>query len=116
MDVDWDQKSFHNFTSSRWLFDEKKQLAERHVCFNMNQLVKVACESIGFDESMCDEVKKLPEGGYSKAFLIRLHNEMEIIAKIPNPNAGPTFFTTASEVATMIFVSFLPGSLLRGLC
>ena len=29
----------------------------------------------------------------------------EAVAKIPNPNADPAFFTTASEVATRDFVS-----------
>lgn len=28
----------------------------------------------------------------------------EVIAKLPNPNAGKPHFTTASEVATMHFV------------
>ena len=31
----------------------------------------------------------------------------EIIAKLPNPNAGPSYLTTASEVATHEFVSLL---------
>jgi len=31
----------------------------------------------------------------------------EIIAKLPNPNAGPCHLTTASEVATREFVSWL---------
>lgn len=35
----------------------------------------------------------------------------EVIAKLPNPNAGRPYFTTASEVATMDFV--WPASLLR---
>jgi hypothetical protein len=29
----------------------------------------------------------------------------EVVAKVPNPNAGTPHFTTASEVATMEFVS-----------
>jgi hypothetical protein len=29
----------------------------------------------------------------------------QVVAKIPNPNAGRPHFTTASEVATMDFVS-----------
>lgn len=30
----------------------------------------------------------------------------EVIAKVPNPNAGRPHFTTASEVATMDFVRY----------
>ncbi|KAF2461687.1 phosphotransferase enzyme family protein, partial [Lineolata rhizophorae] len=52
----------------------------------------------------CVEVQKLPEGNFSKVFLITLDDGREVIAKLPNPNAGPAQFTTASEVATMDFV------------
>lgn len=31
----------------------------------------------------------------------------QVITKVPNPNAGLPFYTTASEVATMDFVSYL---------
>ena len=34
-----------------------------------------------------------------------MDNGMEVLAKIPNPNAGPAFYTTASEVAIRNFVS-----------
>lgn len=33
-----------------------------------------------------------------------MENGAEVVAKIPNPNAGPAFYTTASEVATRDFV------------
>jgi hypothetical protein len=48
---------------------------------------------------------KYREGLYNKAFLITFDNGSEVVAKLPNPNAGPRFFTTASEVATMDYVS-----------
>jgi len=34
-----------------------------------------------------------------------MDNGSEIFAKLPNPIAGPAFYTTASEVATREFVS-----------
>jgi hypothetical protein len=33
-----------------------------------------------------------------------MNNGMEVFAKLPNPNAGPAHYTTASEVATRKFV------------
>lgn len=33
-----------------------------------------------------------------------MDNGVEVVAKLPNPNAGPPFYTTASEVATRQFV------------
>lgn len=40
---------------------------------------------------------------------------MVVIARIPNPNAEPAGYTTASEVATMDFVSERPGLFLWSL-
>lgn len=51
-------------------------------------------------------VIKFREGQYNKSFLLTFDDNSEVVAKIPNPNAGPRFFTTASEVATMEFVSY----------
>lgn len=50
-------------------------------------------------------MQKLAEGGYNKVFRLVMDDGMAVIARIPNPNAGPRFYTTASEVATMEFVS-----------
>lgn len=47
---------------------------------------------------------KCVEGQFNKAFLLTMNNGFEIIARLPNPNAGPAFYTTASEVATRHFV------------
>jgi hypothetical protein len=37
--------------------------------------------------------------------LLTMGDGREVVAKIPNPNAGPAGLTVASEVATMDFVS-----------
>lgn len=47
---------------------------------------------------------KFIEGQYNKAFVLSMNTGEELIAKLPNPNAGPAYFTTASEVATRHFV------------
>ncbi|KGO36367.1 hypothetical protein PEX1_018120 [Penicillium expansum] len=52
----------------------------------------------------CVEVQKLPEGKFNKVFLLTMDDGKEVIAKLPNPNSGPQYFTTASEVATMDYV------------
>lgn len=48
---------------------------------------------------------KCSEGLHNKAFLLTMDNGVEVFAKLPNPNAGPAHYTTASEVATRKFVS-----------
>lgn len=51
------------------------------------------------------EVLKCKEGLNNKAYLLKMDNGLVVFAKLPNPCAGPEFYTTASEVATRVFVS-----------
>jgi hypothetical protein len=46
------------------------------------------------------KVLKCIEGLHNKAFILTMDNGAEVFAKLPNPNAGPSHYTTASEVAT----------------
>lgn len=68
----------------------------------MNRLARIAAESVG--ASRCVSIKKYPDGMFNKALLMSMDDGREVIAKVPNPNAGVPHFTTASEVATMDFV------------
>lgn len=92
----------YRYTAGRWLWNEPDQLARRHVHFDMNELVRVAARSFG--PSACTEIKKLPERNFNKTFLLTLDNGSQVIARIPNPNAGRPHCSTASEVVTMDFV------------
>ncbi|KAL1973381.1 hypothetical protein VTN31DRAFT_6016 [Thermomyces dupontii] len=44
-----------------------------------------------------------PDDMFSKAFVNSMDYGREVVAKVPNANAGFPHFTTASEVATMDF-------------
>lgn len=83
--------------------DEAENLRKREVQFDMNELATIAADSVG--AAQCTSIKKYPDGMFSKAFLLSMDNGQEVVAKVPNPNAGVPHFTTASEVATMDFVS-----------
>jgi hypothetical protein len=50
------------------------------------------------------KVLKCVEGQFNKAFILTMDNGDELVARLPNPNAGPPFYTLASEVATRQFV------------
>lgn len=103
---DWNQNpDFFRYTAGRFLFEERYQMACRYVRFDMNELVRIAASSIA--SRLCVAVRKLPEGQYSKAFLFTMDDGKRVVAKVPNPNAGRPHYTTASEVATMDFVSIL---------
>ena len=69
----------------------------------MNELARAAAESIA--AVRCVSIKKFIDGMYNKAFLMTMDDGREVVAKVPNPNAGFPHLITASEVATMDFVS-----------
>ncbi|KAH7381813.1 kinase-like domain-containing protein [Cadophora sp. MPI-SDFR-AT-0126] len=92
---------FFHYTSGRWLWDEESQRRERFLVFNVQELQRIAAESVG--AQCCVSITKLAEGGYNKVFRLVMDNGSVAIARLPNPNAGPAQKTTASEVATMDF-------------
>ncbi|EGE00104.1 serine/threonine protein kinase [Trichophyton tonsurans CBS 112818] len=101
-------KEYHNhdflfqYTSGRWLWGEEEQLAARYVKFDVAALCQVAADAVG--ARSCTDITKLPEGNFNKVLLLTMDDGKEVIAKIPNPNAGHPHFVTSSEVATMDFV------------
>ena len=90
------------YTSGRWLWDEEQQLRDRFSPFNVPELQRIAAQSIGADP--CTAITKLAEGSFNRTFRLEMDDGSSVIARIPHPNAGPSYYTTASEVATMEFV------------
>jgi hypothetical protein len=82
--------------------DEGSQVSCRQIRFDMNELAKTAASSMGAEK--CVPVQKCLDGLYNKAFIFTLDDGRQVIGKVPNPNAGTSHFTTASEVATLDFV------------
>ncbi|KAJ5558481.1 kinase-like domain-containing protein [Penicillium sp. DV-2018c] len=80
-------------------------MSTRYVNFNMNELIKRATESVGLTFAQCSQVEKFPDGMFNKTFLFTMHDGTQVVGKVPNPNAGRAHYTTASDVATMDFVS-----------
>ncbi|RMZ82324.1 hypothetical protein DV738_g1742, partial [Chaetothyriales sp. CBS 135597] len=96
-----DNEGFYRYSGGRWLWDEEKQLQARYRRFNVPELKHMAVKSVG--AQACVSMMKLAEGGFNKVFRLVMDDDSVVIARIPNPNAGPAFRTTASEVATMDF-------------
>lgn len=93
---------FFRYTSGRWLWNEEQELRDRYTPFNVPELQLVAAKSV--DATSCVAMTKLGEGSFNKSFRLVMDNGSVVIAKIPHPIAGPKYYTTASEVATMDFV------------
>ena len=92
-----------NFTKGRFVTNEQHELAQRHRTFNVRELAQHAARAVKADR--CLSIEKYPDGMYNRVLLLSMDNGKEVVAKIPNPNSGQPHFTTASEVATMKFVS-----------
>lgn len=90
------------YTSGRWLWNEREQLAARYRHFDMPNLKHIACKALGTEQ--CTSFEKIGEGNYNKAYRLAMDNGQKVIAKVPHPNAGTQVLTTSSEVATMEFV------------
>ena len=97
-----------NYTRGRFVCNEAHEMAQRHIRFNVNELCRVAAEAVG--AKACVGIEKYPDGMYNKAMLLTMDDGNQVVGKIPNPNAGKPHFTTASEVATMDFVSLISKS------
>jgi hypothetical protein len=94
-----------NYTRGRFVFDEAYEMSQRHVRFNVNGLACLAAEAVG--AKLCVRIKKYPDGMYNRAMLLTMDDGSQVVAKIPNQNAGKPHYTTASEVATMDFVRLI---------
>ncbi|CAP91172.1 Pc13g01030 [Penicillium rubens Wisconsin 54-1255] len=100
--TDWNSNDeFFKFTRGRFIVNEAENLRKREIRFDLNSLARVAADSVG--AGRCIAIKKYPDGMFNKAYLMCMDDGQEVIAKVPNPNAGVPHFTTASEVATMDF-------------
>jgi hypothetical protein len=90
------------FTRGRFVCNEAYEMSQRHIRFNVNELARLAAEAVG--SKSCVAIEKYPDGMFNKALLLTMEDGTQVVAKIPNPNAGLPHFTIASEVATMEFV------------
>ncbi|OJD27490.1 hypothetical protein ACJ73_01103 [Blastomyces percursus] len=104
-------ENFLRYTSGRWLWDEEQQLRDRFTPFNVLELQHIAARSVGANK--CVAMTKLAEGSFNRTFRLTMDNGSAAIARISHPIAGPKYYTTASEVATMDFISFSPSTVAR---
>jgi hypothetical protein len=100
------EDNLFSYKAQRWLWNEREQLQRRYVRFDFAALIRVVEDAISPDAS-CIGFKKLPEGNFNKTFIATMQDGREVIARLPNPNAGRPHYTIASEVATMAYVCFL---------
>jgi len=82
-------------------FNNDLRHAERRRIFNVNELSRLAAESVNRSLDDIVGLEKLAEGGFNRTFLITMRCGFRMVARIPYPATVPKYFAVASEVATM---------------
>jgi hypothetical protein len=91
----------HNYTSGRWLHNDKLQRESRFVNFDFDALCKRAVDVCSGAKRLAFYEKK--EGAFNRAFMMIMDNGERVVARVPFSVAGPPKLATNSEVATMAY-------------
>ncbi|KUL81636.1 hypothetical protein ZTR_09649 [Talaromyces verruculosus] len=74
----------------------------------MEEVANIAAKSVSSER--CVRVEKFVDGMFNRTFLLTMQDGKEVVGKVPNPNAGQPYYTTASQVATMDFARNVLGT------
>ncbi|KAI0761164.1 hypothetical protein BD413DRAFT_647760, partial [Trametes elegans] len=117
-----------NVTTTRWLYNDEKQRIARHLPFDLDAFTDIAAKAA--HANACVSIEKIYErrfwpyfragrvssnprrastGNMNRVFFLKFDNDVEFIAKLPYPAAGPKHYTTASEVATLDYLRTVHG-------
>lgn len=65
--------------------DEARQLSERYIKFNIDELARIAADACGGSQWI--KVGKFADGMYNKSLLFSMDDGAQVVGKVPNPNA-----------------------------
>ncbi|KAL4954537.1 hypothetical protein BDW69DRAFT_193970 [Aspergillus filifer] len=106
-------ENLFRFTRGRFIGNEAQELAQRYMKFNVEELAKLAERAAAAEapgnrprRRKCIRIEKLADGMHNKALRFTMDSGVQVLGKVPNPNAGLKYFTTVSEVATMDFMRY----------
>ncbi|PGH09672.1 hypothetical protein AJ79_05638 [Helicocarpus griseus UAMH5409] len=106
LDIYGPRHPFYNATLERWLFNEEKRLAERHLYFNVDKLSAIAAESVNQSPNDIVLFTKIAEGGTYRVFDILFKDQGNVVVRLPYPSMVPRGYGVASEVATMEYLRY----------
>ncbi|KAF7506025.1 hypothetical protein GJ744_012272 [Endocarpon pusillum] len=98
------EHEFFNYTTGRFLWNERARLIERHHTFNVAELCLRVSKACGKERHHITSVDKSAEGGWHRIFTVAFKDGTEVIARLPYPCNLPKRYSTLSEVATMAFL------------
>ncbi|CDM27028.1 Protein kinase-like domain [Penicillium roqueforti FM164] len=89
------------YTSGRFLFNEKLRRAERCIQFDVDALVRAACHSVGRRLDGVASITKLAEGGFNRVLQLTFNDGYAVLARLPYKTTIPKHYVVASEAATL---------------
>ncbi|KAI5887013.1 kinase-like protein [Schizophyllum commune H4-8] len=98
------QRELFEYTSGRWVYNDVLQHKEREAIFDVDELCRLAAESVNQRATDVASISKLAEGGFNRVFLITLRDGQQVVARIPYPMIPPHYYAVASEVATIEYL------------
>ncbi|KAL1757525.1 kinase-like domain-containing protein [Schizophyllum commune] len=98
------QRDLFEYTAGRWVYNDALRHKERESVFNVDELRRLAAESVNQRVTDVASISKLEEGGFNRVFLVTLRDGQRVIARIPYPVTPPHYYAVASEVATIEYL------------
>ncbi|KAJ6190848.1 hypothetical protein N7519_000869 [Penicillium mononematosum] len=92
------------YTSGRFLFNEKLRRAERHLRFDVDALARAICHSVSRHLNDVVSITKLAEGGFNRVLQITFDDGYAVLARLPYKTTVPKHYSVASEAATLAFL------------
>lgn len=74
-----DGEELFRYTAGRWLINEKQQLTQRYVKFDVDNLCQRAASLLG--ASMVSRIDKM-EGNFNKALLLTMDDKRQVIRQV----------------------------------
>ncbi|KAH4122821.1 hypothetical protein HBI81_104630 [Parastagonospora nodorum] len=98
------EHTFYNYTSGRWLYNERLRLSEKRRYFDIHELCQAAAKSVGRSTDDITTFAKIAEGGSYRVFQATFQDRMNVIVRLPYPSTIPREYGIVSEVATMEYL------------
>ncbi|OAP53829.1 hypothetical protein AYL99_11952 [Fonsecaea erecta] len=90
-----------DYTTGKWLFNEKERLKERKHVFNIDALIRLTALKLGRPLADFGDLVKMYEGRSNRIYHIGFIDGTELIARVPYRHTGPPALAVSNEVATM---------------
>ncbi|KAL6705518.1 hypothetical protein ACN47E_006635 [Coniothyrium glycines] len=98
------EHTFYNYTSGRWLYNERLRLSERRRHFDIRALYHAVAKSVSRSTDDITAFAKVAEGGSYRIYEATFHDGMDVIVRLPYPCTVPREYGIISEVATMEYL------------